>query len=121
MTGNELTRLDAEALRAALELENEPTDAETANALRALAPALNRAALCLNENRAKLRAERLQAWALAGCTALFAALAFLAWQCRGFLLATPLHWAPLAAFALAAVLAVGCLPLMISKNEREDT
>lgn len=107
------------ALRAALEQETSPpAPEEAARALRALMPHINGTALRLAEKQAERRAVRLQAWGLAGCMALFAVLAWMGYEYREFLLATPGRWGWLAGFGVLILLLVCCLPVILRQNER---
>jgi hypothetical protein len=118
MPHEKMTRRNREALRAALKQgQPGPSSQEAAASLHALAPRLDRAARRLAGKRAERRAVRLQALGLAGCSVLFAALAGLAYQCRAFLLARPERWGLLLAFGIVALLVVGCMPILLKKEE----
>jgi fatty acid desaturase len=120
MFRKKLERQGLNALHRAM-AEAPPAPEEAARAEKALSPAVLQAARRLEKKRAERRSLRLQAWALAGCCAAFAALAWLAYQNRAFLLAIPSRWGVLAGFFAVSILVAGCLPLILRKEgEKKD-
>lgn len=117
MADRMLSNEETGALRAALEREQgKPSPEEAACALRVLSPRIGRAARLLAEKRAERRSVRLQALALAGCSALFISLLWLGYQYRAFLLASPIRWGLLLGFCIIAFLIASCLPLILRKE-----
>jgi len=100
---------ELEALRAGAQA---PSPEETALALKALAPNLNRATARLRDRRAERRSLLWQVLALAGGMAVFAAVAWTGWLNREFLLETPLHRGIAAGILIAFITMTCCLPLL---------